>query len=34
VDRRRERIPTAPGVNPMVSIMSLAHRTAQQILSS
>jgi choline dehydrogenase-like flavoprotein len=25
--------PTAPGVNPMVSIMSLAHRTADQILS-
>ncbi len=25
--------PTAPGVNPMVSIMSLAHRTAGQILS-
>ncbi len=26
--------PTAPGVNPMVSIMSLAHRTAQNILSA
>jgi choline dehydrogenase-like flavoprotein len=26
--------PSAPGVNPMVSIMSLAHRTAQQMLSS
>ena len=26
--------PTAPGVNPMVSIMSLAHRTAGQIISS
>ena len=25
--------PTAPGVNPMVSIMSLAHRTAAEILS-
>ena len=25
--------PTAPGVNPMVSIMSLAHRTAANILS-
>ena len=25
--------PTAPGVNPMVSIMSLAHRTASAILS-
>jgi choline dehydrogenase-like flavoprotein len=25
--------PTAPGVNPMVSIMSLAHRTASQILA-
>ena len=25
--------PTAPGVNPMVSIMSLAHRTAEAILS-
>jgi choline dehydrogenase-like flavoprotein len=25
--------PTAPGVNPMISIMSLAHRTADQILS-
>jgi choline dehydrogenase-like flavoprotein len=25
--------PTAPGVNPMVSIMALAHRTASQILS-
>jgi choline dehydrogenase-like flavoprotein len=24
--------PTAPGVNPMVSIMSLAHRTAGEIL--
>jgi len=24
--------PTAPGVNPMVSIMSLAHRTAGFIL--
>jgi choline dehydrogenase-like flavoprotein len=24
--------PTAPGVNPMVSIMALAHRTAAQIL--
>jgi choline dehydrogenase-like flavoprotein len=24
--------PTAPGVNPMISIMSLAHRTAGQIL--
>lgn len=24
--------PTAPGVNPMVSIMSLAHRTAEQML--
>ncbi len=26
--------PTAPGVNPMVSIMSLAHRTAGQIITS
>jgi choline dehydrogenase-like flavoprotein len=26
--------PTAPGVNPMVSIQSLAHRTADQILES
>jgi choline dehydrogenase-like flavoprotein len=26
--------PTAPGVNPMVSIMALAHRTAQQIKRS
>jgi choline dehydrogenase-like flavoprotein len=26
--------PTAPGVNPMVSIMALARRTAQQILDS
>ena len=26
--------PTAPGVNPMVSIMSLAHRTAQNILGA
>jgi choline dehydrogenase-like flavoprotein len=25
--------PTAPGVNPMVSIMSLAHRTAEQMLA-
>jgi choline dehydrogenase-like flavoprotein len=25
--------PTAPGVNPMVSIMSLAHRTADMILA-
>jgi choline dehydrogenase-like flavoprotein len=24
--------PTAPGVNPMISIMSLAHRTAGEIL--
>jgi choline dehydrogenase-like flavoprotein len=24
--------PTAPGVNPMVSIMALAHRTAGNIL--
>jgi choline dehydrogenase-like flavoprotein len=26
--------PTAPGVNPMISIMSLAHSTAEQILSA
>jgi choline dehydrogenase-like flavoprotein len=26
--------PTAPGVNPMISIMSLAHRTAENILAS
>jgi choline dehydrogenase-like flavoprotein len=26
--------PTAPGVNPMISIMSLAHRTAANILAS
>ena len=26
--------PTAPGVNPMISIMALAHRTASQILSA
>jgi choline dehydrogenase-like flavoprotein len=26
--------PTAPGVNPMISIMSLAHRTAQNIISA
>jgi choline dehydrogenase-like flavoprotein len=26
--------PTAPGVNPMVSIMALAHRTAQQIAAT
>jgi choline dehydrogenase-like flavoprotein len=26
--------PTAPGVNPMISIMSLAHRTAANILSA
>jgi choline dehydrogenase-like flavoprotein len=25
--------PTAPGVNPMISIMSLAHRTAGNILA-
>jgi choline dehydrogenase-like flavoprotein len=25
--------PTAPGVNPMVTIMSLAHRTAEAILT-
>ena len=25
--------PTAPGVNPMISIMSLAHRTAANILA-
>ena len=25
--------PTAPGVNPMVTIMSLAHRTAEQLLA-
>jgi choline dehydrogenase-like flavoprotein len=26
--------PTAPGVNPMISIMSLAHRTADQMLDA
>ena len=26
--------PTAPGVNPMVSIMSLAHRTARELLGA
>jgi choline dehydrogenase-like flavoprotein len=26
--------PTAPGVNPMISIMSLAHRTAGEILKA
>jgi len=26
--------PTAPGVNPMISIMSLAHRTAHHIIAS
>ena len=26
--------PTAPGVNPMISIMSLAHRTAANILAA
>jgi choline dehydrogenase-like flavoprotein len=26
--------PTAPGVNPMISIMSLAHRTAAKILAA
>ena len=26
--------PTAPGVNPMISIMSLAHRTAANILDA
>jgi choline dehydrogenase-like flavoprotein len=26
--------PTAPGVNPMVSIMALAHRTAGELLAS
>ncbi|HWX96590.1 MAG TPA: FAD-dependent oxidoreductase [Solirubrobacteraceae bacterium] len=26
--------PTAPGVNPMISIMSLAHRTAESILAA
>jgi choline dehydrogenase-like flavoprotein len=26
--------PTAPGVNPMISIMSLAHRTADKILEA
>jgi len=26
--------PTAPGVNPMISIMSLAHRTAENILAA
>ena len=25
--------PTAPGVNPMISIMALAHRTAANILA-
>jgi choline dehydrogenase-like flavoprotein len=25
--------PTAPGVNPMVTIMSLAHRTAANLLA-
>ncbi len=26
--------PTAPGVNPMISVMSLAHRTAERILDA
>jgi choline dehydrogenase-like flavoprotein len=26
--------PTAPGVNPMISIMALAHRTAEELLAS
>jgi choline dehydrogenase-like flavoprotein len=26
--------PTAPGVNPMVTIMSLAHRTASKLLAA
>ena len=26
--------PTAPGVNPMISIMSLAHRTAGEIVKA
>ena len=26
--------PTAPGVNPMISIMSLAHRTAAEIVAA
>ena len=26
--------PTAPGVNPMVTIMSLAHRTAGKMLAT
>ena len=26
--------PTAPGVNPMVSIMSLAHRTAERVVGA
>jgi choline dehydrogenase-like flavoprotein len=26
--------PTAPGVNPMISIMSLAHRTAGFVVAS
>ena len=26
--------PTAPGVNPMISIMSLAHRTADHVVAS
>ena len=26
--------PTAPGVNPMVTIMALAHRTAEQITAT
>lgn len=26
--------PTAPGVNPMISIMSLAHRTAAKMLAA
>jgi choline dehydrogenase-like flavoprotein len=25
--------PTAPGVNPMISIMALAHRTAENIVA-
>jgi len=26
--------PTAPGVNPMISIMALAHRTAEKVLDA
>jgi hypothetical protein len=33
-DTRRLGVPTAPGVNPMISIISPAHRTAANMLTT